>query len=284
MKPFRWNIKKKEQLGNLLDGTRSFVHPSYIDEIRECAANVLSRSDKKRMIFVGRSPENIFDYLSGALQHTKMEQSLDILNISNRFYEIKELAKELPASYEALKRHFELLRISPDQIISSKQGICFVDLVSEGSTFDRLFEFIHKWCADEKVDINAVWRKIKFLGITIRTKNSPNTFRWYQHAKWLDYGIKIEAQSISIAWHMWNYLGNNQPKSSNTNRPQTWNDRQILLPPREKERLQALRMAYDVYHRGLQEKVIFAKELAKLPEYKEKWLRDVSLNIKSSKS
>ena len=284
MKPFRWNIKKKEQLGSLLNGTRSPTYPDYASEVRRCAAKVLSRSGNRKMIFVGRSPENLFDYLSGTLENTSMEESIDILNISNRFYDINKLEKELPDSYKALKEHFKLLKISPKQVIISKQGICFVDLVSEGFTFDRLFEFINKWCIDEHLDRTAVWKKIKFLGITMKTKNSPNTYRWYQDATWLKYGINIKAQSISILRHTWSHLGDYQPKSSNTNKPETWNDEQILLPPREKERLQALRMAYDIYHRGLQEKLTFSKELAKLPEYKEKWLREASLNIKTSRS
>lgn len=284
MKPFRWNIKKKEQLGSLLGKTRLSLPRLYIKEVRECAAKVLSRSNNKKMIFVGRSPENIFDYLSGVLQNTKMEQNIDILNISTSFYDINKLARKLPESYKALKDHFKLLKISPDQIISTKQGICFVDLVSSGSTFDNLFEFINKWCIDDKVDRNAVWRKIKFLGITMRTENSPNTYRWYQHAIWLTHDIKIKAQSISVSRNTWLYWGNYQSKSSNTNKPETWGNEQILLPPREKERLVALRVAYTIYHRGLQEKLIFSKEFAKLPEYKEKWLREASLNIKVSKS
>lgn len=124
---------------------------------------------------------------------------------------------------------------------------------------------------------------MKFLGITIRTKNSPNTHRWYQHAVWLEQGDAINAQSISIRRHMWKYMGDYQAKSSNTNPPKTWVEPSISLPPREKERLETLRFAYYVYRCGLQEKSQFARELARLPEYKQAWLRDAALRIKRSK-
>lgn len=284
MKPFRWNLKKKEQLGGLLKGHRHYASQRYHNELRVCSAQVLGRSDNRRMVFIGRSPQNIFDYLSGALQNTPLEDRIDILNISNRNYGASELARKMPASYTALKKHFTALGIAPKQLIASKRGICFVDLVCDGFTFDNVYEFIAQWCRDEQVDKAALWKKVKFLGITIRTKNSPNTHRWYQHAVWLEQGDVINAQSISLRRDMWKYMGDFQSKSSNTQPPETWNEASMLLPPREKERLEALRFAYYVYNCGLQEKSVFARELACLPEYKQAWLRDAALRIKRSKA
>jgi len=277
MKPFRWDIKKREQLGQLLDGEIATFYSGYLKELRVCSAKVLEYSDDRRMVFVGRSAENIFDYLSGILENTLFENRVEILNISNRFYQIKALAKEAPDSYYALKQHFEALGISPKQLIADKHGICFVDLVSEGFTFDRLFEFVEWWCNEESIDKQSVWRKIKFLGITGRSKNSPNTYRWYQHAGWLKYKYKIASQSISISQRMWHYMGNIQCKVTETNKPDSWTNDEILVPPREKEQLKALRLAYIIYHRALKErKDLFV--LSKPP--KEKWLKDLFLAIR----
>lgn len=63
MKPFRWNLKKREQLGSLLAGDKSSVVLKYLDDLRECSAKVVARSDQRILVFVGRSPENIFDNL-----------------------------------------------------------------------------------------------------------------------------------------------------------------------------------------------------------------------------
>lgn len=263
MKPFRWNIKKKEQLGKLLIGERAWHYSGYLQELRECSVKVLARSQHKRMIFVGRSAENIFDYLSGILDKTLEADNLDMLNISNRFYSINELAQKEPKTYMALKEHFILLNIAPKQLIHAKKGICFVDLVCEGSTFDRLFEFIERWCKEEQIDKKSVWCKIKFLGITSRKKNSPNTFRWYQDSIWTNYKFKIETQSISISTRMWDYMGNRQNKVTSTNSPSTWRDERILLPFREDENLKALRLAFYIYTRALDEKKLFVSQLSK---------------------
>ena len=282
MKPFRWNLKKREQLGRLVNGAE--VNLSYIEDLRKCSAKVLARSDKKRLIFVGRSPENIFDYLSGVFQYSSWEKKLDNLNISNRFKKIDDIAMESPESYMALKEHFSVLGIAPCQLIFCRYGICFVDLVCEGFTFDRLFELYSRWCKEEALDVVSVWKKVRFLGITSRTKNSPNTWRWYQDADWLVNNRDITAQSISIDRYFWNHMGNFQPKTINPNRPKNWSDESILNPPRDEKRLEALSMAYQFYKFGLNDKLNFSKELSKLQEFKEPWVRELSLQIKNSKA
>lgn len=281
MKPFRWNLKKREQLGSLLVSDNSSIVLEYLDDLRECSAKVLARSDQRNLIFVGRSPENIFDYLSGIFQNTSWEDKIENLNISNRFKKIADIANELPESYKSLKQHCELLHLSPEQLISSEVGICFVDLVCEGNTFDRLFEFYDRWSMEEKVDVASVWKKLRFLGITSRKKNSPNTWRWYQHADWITNNRDLTAQSISIDQFFWSHMGDHQPKTIKSNPPERWNDESILSPPRSENQLQALRVAYEIYKFGLSDKLNFSKELAKLQEYKEPWLRTLSLEIKN---
>ena len=282
MKPFRWNLKKREQLGSLLNNYKSESDLYYIDDIRECAAKVLARSDNRRLIFVGRSPENIFDYLSGVLQHTSWEEKLEHLNISNRAREIDDIAKKNPDSYMALKEHFRALGISPNQLIECKLGVCFVDLVYEGFTFERLFEFYSRWCEEERLDTASVWKKIRFLGITSRKKNSPNTWRWYQEADWLLNNPYITGQSIAIDRFFWSYMGDYQSKTINPNRPKDWSDESILIPPRDEKRLEALGLAYAFYSYGLNDKLKFCKDLAKLQGCKESWIRSLSLEIKNS--
>jgi hypothetical protein len=254
MKPFRWNIKKREQLGRLLEGEMAWYYRGYFEELRACSEKVLAYSGNRRMVFVGRSAENIFDYLTGVLEGTPSESSVEHLNISNRFEHIDTLATKAPKRYAALKQHFELIGISPRQLLHDKQGICFVDLVSEGFTFDRLYEFVDRWCNDEGIDKRSVWKKIRFIGITMRTKNSPNTYRWYQHTAWRDRQLKIEAMSISISPKMWRYMGNTQAKVTPTNRPDSWGSDTLLLPPRDQNNLKALRLAYHIYRLGLQER------------------------------
>jgi hypothetical protein len=67
--PFRWDLVSPDQLGSLLDGA---AEPNlwFLSALVECAARVLARCADGDLYFVGRSPDSIFDLLSGALSAT----------------------------------------------------------------------------------------------------------------------------------------------------------------------------------------------------------------------
>jgi len=280
MKPFRWNLKKREQLGSLLNVTAEKAYDGYETQLADCAAKVVARTANKKIIFVGRSPENIFDYLSGVFEKTSHEPKLDILNISNRFRPITKIKNELPSAYNALKQHFLALDIAPSQIRAQQQGICFCDLVAEGGTFQGIFEFIQQWSLDDKCDFHAIVSKLGFIGITQKTKNSPNTWRWQQNANWVKEHTELMVKNVSIPELLWHYLGNCQAKVSKTNYPERWGNEAMLLPPREESNIQALKQAYEIYNLGREQSLLFANKLATLQEFREPWLRHVVNEIK----
>jgi len=283
MKPFRWNMAKREQLGDLLAGEIYSAYPGYEKELQECAAKVLARSKNNKLIFVGRSPENIYDFVAGTLQGTKHEKIVDLLNISNRFRDVREIRKELPQSYDALQQHFRDLEISPQQLISAPEGICFSDLVASGGTFEQLFYFLKTWSDDEDLDFSSVIRKIGYIGITQRQKNSPNTWRWHQQLSWVREHRGIYIKNVSIPESLWHYLGNVQQKVTKGNVPEKWGLDEVLLPSREENNLKSLRQAYQIYRLGISQKHQMAAQLASCPEFKEPWLRALGMEIKMSK-
>ena len=277
MKPFRWDLKRREQLGNLVEVEPAESYLGYKTDLAECAAKVVARSDNRKLIFVGRSPENLFDYLSGIFDAVDSDK-VDLLNISNRRLNVEELRQEYVGAVEALKAHFIALGISPKQLIESSRGVCFCDLVYEGGTYESLFGFIQTWAEEEKYDWAAVMCKIKFLGITIRTKTSPNTWRWQQHAGWVKKHPQIAVQNISVNHSFWAYLGNTQKKVTLSNYPARWGKE--LPPPRSFATRQALKLAFLIYQRGTEEKVSFARLLSALPEMKQPWLRAMVNELK----
>ena len=283
MKPFRWNLAKREQLGGLLSGDINFVYSDYEIELEDCTAKVLARSKNRKIIFVGRSPENIYDYLAGILQNTKHENRMDLLNISNRFRDVREIRNEIPQSYDALKQHFQELEISPQQLISSSVGICFSDLVASGGTFEQLFIFLKTWAIEDGLDFKSVAKKIGYIGITQRQKNSPNTWRWNQRLDWVKDYREMYIKNVSVPESLWNYLGNQQHKVTKGNVPENWGRDEILLPSREENNLQALRQAYQIYQLGLSRRSQMAARLAVCPEFREPWLRTLSTELKFSK-
>lgn len=283
MKPFRWNIARREQLGDLLDGEIYSAYADYENELQECAAKVLARSKNRKLIFVGRSPENIYDFLAGTLQSTNHEKMVDLLNISNRFRDVRDIRKELPQSYAALQQHFRDLAISPKRLISASEGICFADLVASGGTFEQLFFFLKTWADDEGLDFSAVIRKIGYIGITQRQKNSPNTWRWHQQISWVKEHRGIYIKNVSVPESLWHYLGNVQHKVTKGNVPENWGRDAVLLPSREENNLKALRQAFEIYNLGINQKHQIAAQLASFPEFKEPWLRALTMDIKMAR-
>lgn len=280
MKPFRWNLQKREQLGGLVSGEIVSSYVGYETELAECAAKLLARSANRKLIFVGRSPENIYDYLAGVLQNTSYQNNIDLLNISNRFRDPFKIRNELPDSFSAIKAHFLELEISPEQLITSSQGICFADLVSEGGTFENIFRFLEMWSREERQDFRAIQNKLGFVGVTQRTKNSPNTWRWQQNAKWVADHKAVYIKNLSISWILWDYLGNQQNKVANTNPPETWGSSDLLLPPREERNINALKQAFHIYNLGLNQNKEFAGTLATTWEFREPWLRELVAELK----
>jgi len=259
MKPFRWNLTKQEQLGTLLDGDRATAYTGFFDELQECAAKLVVAAKPYDFVFVGRSPESIFDFLTGAFETTPYERKLVHLNISNRFKSINQIKGEMAFNFEGLKTHFKELSLSPSDIVRHDSGVCFIDLVYSGGTYEQLFFFLEDWCNEEKEDFNAMKKKMRFLGITSRTKNSPNTWRWQQHADWVKAHPQVSVKNVSVSPHLWSYLGDRQDKVEKPNTPQKWGSDSLLLPPRGEKNLRALRLAFDVYSFGKEKQVQFSK-------------------------
>ncbi len=205
-----------------------------------------------------------------------------MLNISNRFREIDDIKKELPKAYTGLKEHFLEVGLSPVQIIAEYKGVCFADLVAWGGTFERLFEFLHKWAVEDRCDLPALVGKISFVGITRRVKTSPNTWRWQQNAEWVLENNKLAIKNVSVPNELWDYLGNRQPKVAKTNSPEHWGCEELMLPPREEGNLKALKQAFQIYGLGLEQKYLFAERLASMQEVREPWLRGLMNELKKT--
>jgi hypothetical protein len=66
----------------------------------------------------------------------------------------------------------------------ARQPVTFVDVVSAGGTFGELFQLLDEWIDETREPWDVVRRQLRFVGVTIRRKTSPNTWRWQQHASW----------------------------------------------------------------------------------------------------
>ena len=166
--PFRWDLVTPDQLGSLLDGVEE---PDlwFLDDLVACAGKVLARGGDARLVFVGRSLDSMFDLLSGAIPDRVTRLPLSLAGFSEA---------HTPRAREVLTEH----GITPSAL--AREAVTFVDVVSLGSTFSRLFTLFDNWIVETREPWGVIRRHLRFVGVTWATKTSPNTWRWQQHADW----------------------------------------------------------------------------------------------------
>lgn len=251
MKPFRWNVHKVEQLGRMVDPSAPGPRPWWVAAVVDAAVKVVARSGGADLVFVGRSPENFFDYLSGVFATTSFAERIHHLNISNRFVPIDQIRRRSPKAYRGLCAHVNELGLDPASIVGSREGVCFVDLVATGSTFGQLTDFLVGWANDTDVVTKQLIAKMHFVGLTWRAKSSPNAYRWQQHAGWVKaYGVTT-IKNVSIEPWLADQLGAELPKVTPPNAPEHWPADAALGLVRTEDTMAALQLAYSLYQLGV---------------------------------
>lgn len=280
IQPFRWNIQKRNELGTLINEGSIQIDEKFINELALSAARIIAFSDDSRLYFIGRSPENYFDFLNGIYRERKFAALINLFQYSEGRYDMERLRKnEVKLSY--LREQMKSIGLSPKVILENKRSTALVDVVYTGSTMKNLIENIRDWTIYERLDWKSVRSKIRIVGITFRTKNSPNTWRWQQQtdAKRILEGIKVK--NVSITWGLWNEIGNTQSKVTTSNSPNLWDSDKLEKPIRLKEHLEGLNFAYALNQLAGQKEI---RELLKLNmqkqiEMKYKWFREWYDNI-----
>ncbi len=275
--PFRWNLARREQLGHLAQGEEAPSYPELVDDLRECCARVLALSGDCDLVFVGRSPESVFDHLGGLLLDTSWAPRLTLVNVS-----LRGASDFPPEALRALREQLAEAHLSPEAVATRERGVAFVDLVATGGTFGRLAAVLLDWARDVGVDESAVRRRVRFTGITWRTHTSPNTIRWHQRAEWTRQFPPSAIKNASIDGRLWGYLGNLQQKVSPSNTPWRWATDELLSPPRASEHVKALRLALRLFDTGREDALRerFAERLAQERAMREPWFRSLVLELR----
>ena len=88
--PFRWNIARREQLGSLISGVSppQRLNDMFLESLRATAARILAHANRSDLAFIGRTPENLYDYLSGCFEG--LRDTMPVLGATpDRLAEIK---------------------------------------------------------------------------------------------------------------------------------------------------------------------------------------------------
>ncbi len=276
IRPFRWDITRRSQLGSLPNVEPPETYAEFEDDLLACAARVLAFGGNSDLVFVGRSPHALFDLLSGLLFDTSWSDRLHLLSASMNY-----TLRVDDASVRGLSPYLTELGLEPSALSKRPRPVAFVDIVASGRTFGLLLELLHLWSKESNTDWQAVARKIRFVGLTTRTKTSPNTWRWQQQAEWVERLQPQSIKNVSIPERLFDCL-NELPKTSYQFAEPWWDEESMMTPSREDEARTALSLAVRLFDLGRSSKVRrwFARRLTGEPAMTEAWFRSLVLELK----
>lgn len=308
-KPFRWNLANRRALDSMFrtlayadlpQKDQSYqplfrMHNERIEqhglhhgvahtpEIVHTCARIAALASDCDLVFVGRSPETFFDYLSGLLFDTSWRERIILLQFSYRFVNKNRI--NWTTALPALKSYFRSLKLDPASLMRRERPVAFVDLVCTGETFSNLIHLLGVWSREEGVEWKAVRRKIRLLGLTSKCRVSPNARRWNDQADWLHMLESGSVKNIAIHPLLWDYFGNCQRKVTISFSPDKWGTEKAYSPPRNIDSLTALRMA--LYWFGLGQRATsrddFAALLCEQPEMKRRELRALVAELRQTR-
>jgi hypothetical protein len=277
IRPFRWDVTRRSQLGSLAEIELPETYPQFEEDLLTCSARILAFAGDSDLVFVGRSPQPLFDLLSGLLVETSRSDRLRLLNVGLRRVEAPS-EEQLRAIYP----YFAEVGLEPHALARGGRGIALVDVVDTGETLGTLLTFIKTWSDSVLADWRAVAGKIRIVGLTWREKTSPNTWRWQQHAEWVKRLRPSEIKNVSVPPRLGTYLAAEAPKTNYSFTPSWWGDEEVTRPVRDQEARQALALAVRLFDLGrmTETRGRFARALASEPAMKEGWFRSLILELK----
>jgi hypothetical protein len=306
--PFRWDVTHRSQLGALLDipeeeraewfereimraasgedwssVDQSIPRAQWFErELSLCCAKVLAFCDDSDLYFVGRSPGSIFDFLSGLLFETSWADRLMLIHFSTGFYDNRSWWGQHIERLEAFLNYLEHIEVSPKAIAERPRPTAFVDVVAYGRTFERLFKLLHIWSGRTYPDWPAVRRKLRIVGLTPRTKTSPKTWRWQQHADWVDLLEPGCIKNVSIPSAFFAYLAGTQSKTTRSYPPPSWGDPEVLEPLHDDPNVRlALAQAVSLFDKGRDKATrrAFVTQMAEQPAMRYPWYRALAQEL-----
>jgi hypothetical protein len=276
-RPFRWDITQRSQLGSLPEVELPEAYPEFEKDLLTCAARVLAFAGDSNLVFVGRSPQPLFDLLSGLLIETTWSDRLQLLNIGLRRVEAPS-EEQLRAIYP----YFVEVGLEPRALAQTRRATALVDVVDSGDTLGALLTFLKEWSDGISADWRAVAGKLRIVGLTWREQSSPKTWRWQQHAEWVKRLRPHEIKNVSLPQRLATYLAADAPKTSYSITPNWWGDEEVTKPARDHEARQALALAVHLFDLGRRPEArrYFARILGQEPAMKESWFRSLILEVK----
>lgn len=272
-RPFRWNFARREQLGSWLAqaGRAKPPHPDDLAALRQSAARILAFSDGADLAFIGRSPENFYDYLSGCFAGIDDTPALSLVPFSMRWIGDAGADAIEPHKFSGLSRAMIESGLDPAAIATGPRPLALVDFVAYGGTMGALVAVLHRMARESGTDWRAVQRRLKIIGLTHRTKNSPKTWRWQQNQTWLDLIPDTVIKNVSAPSGFLYLIANSDEKVTRSFHVGRWDQEDGRADTPDETQLKAMAYAAWLYDLGQtsDERQHLARLIADLPEMKQ---------------
>lgn len=139
---------------------RAIEFNKYINDIIKTSAKILNYCRDGELFFIGRSPENIYDFLLGALD-SPWNEKLHLVLLSMEGYE--DYKSLLSGQKKAIQCYLTNCGLHPQTIISRKKRTCIVDFTCRATTIDNFLLFMEKWTLEEKLSLGCMQGKIETI-------------------------------------------------------------------------------------------------------------------------
>jgi len=303
--PFRWNIAKRNELGSLLRGERGELErwiswhlsrsagPKIVElgnakpvqwffgELLKATARILALSDDGDLFFVGRSPENFHDFLSGVFNRKPAALRIRLLPFSVGSPDDFESAIASAKKRRQFERSLASIGLAPRDIVGRRNPTVLVDIVGTGQTLGQLVRFLHRWSAEQRSEWRQMRQKLRIVGMTERTKTSPKTWRWQQHAEWTDLLPRSAIKNVPIPHSLFHYIGAGQPKLQVSFSPAGWGDPSLRRPQRGDDAKMAVRLARALHVAGRQgrNRQALVRLMRDQPAVRNTWFRQLMREV-----
>jgi hypothetical protein len=281
-KPFRWSIAKREQLGTLVSGVQPPLNRKFLSELRNTAARTLAMADDADLAFIGRTPENFYDYLSGAFVGLKQAPKLHLIQFSLRWLEFDGGLALKPKNLAALEAYLREEGLAPSAIARRGRPLALVDVVASGGTMRSIVHLLHLLSKRSRVDWKKVQRQLRIVGLVDRGKNSPNAWRWQQHKSWLHLIPDAVIKNVSADWEFIYYITGSQPKVTTSFHPGLWAEPESRPPIRDMERREAIALAAHLSDLGRtrEERQALARCISRTAQMRQPATRTLALSLR----
>ncbi|MGE0709426.1 MAG: hypothetical protein AB7N76_33910 [Planctomycetota bacterium] len=230
-----------------------------------CAAEVVRAGEGADLVFVGRSLENLYDLLCGALDETSWRGRAQLLQLSLRGVRSPgQLRREAPGALEQLWCYFRELRLTPPQLLLRERPVAFVDLVCSGRTLGALLRLLHAWCGGRPGRWRQVRERVRFVAVV--EVGHPRWTPWRaEHSEWPGSLAPDHVRRVWLQSEHWRFLGEDQDKTTESFTYRRWSDPRARAAPPDGERHAAARLGRALFRRGAWERAALGRRIARSP-------------------